>query len=802
MQFLHSSLLYLLPLAAIPIVLHLLTLHRLRTVELSTFRFLFDSYVQQRRRMKFLEALLAFLRTLFLLLLVLLCGRPVVKHWSALFGEGSGRDVVMLVDCSASMNAQTTGLSSLERAKAAARSIVERLDRGDRLTLVRVAARPEEVFNRFSADTESITEHVDDLATSPSRANWLAALSQAFGKGDQARAQPTVYLFTDCQASGWKELATQGIERLVPAEAHLVVVNVGSKQPISNQAVIGSPPRAHRGVVGLPVILRPRVANYSKSDRADLTLSVFVDEKEVARAPLTIKPGEQADKEIIYVPTEPGTLRGRFQITGDRFPDDDEYLFTLSVAPPIKVLLVNGNPSPDPFENECLYLRTALTARGEEDNGPPVVPEAAPAVPPSTGAPPAPRQLAPSKEYVRSLDVQEIPEGNLNPDTLRDAAVVVLANCGQLNQQHFQWLRDYVTKGGGLLIFPGDRVNPDVYNQQFFPEPGPLKEQLVSVRLGPPVGDPQKYDTFAQLTSLDYAHQILNVFDDPESRYLVTASFYRRFPLLPGQQPGPNQQQGPGPQQGEAQQTGIRPLARFSPREPALVESRFRDGVVVLAAFPLSAKWTNLPLKPEFVPLVLRMVNYVEHRPDVEAPSVVPADGEAQIAVAADWEPVTAKVTDVERHTGDVDFARSGSRWLGGFEKTALRGYYNIDVRGGKVEHPKHGATAFAVNLAPEESQFAAAGEDDFREWFPGVDLKLVDASAETQQQLGAVGDEREVWRYLLLIVFVVIGAEFMLATLGGKRRDVGDDDSAGEQIRSFNPNTWVGRMTGAGAVK
>ena len=41
----------------VPILLHLLTLHRLRTVELSTYRFLFDSYVQQRRQMKFLEAL-------------------------------------------------------------------------------------------------------------------------------------------------------------------------------------------------------------------------------------------------------------------------------------------------------------------------------------------------------------------------------------------------------------------------------------------------------------------------------------------------------------------------------------------------------------------------------------------------------------------------------------------------------------------------------------------------------------------------------------------------------------------------
>src|SRR5436190_16884220 len=100
MTFLHPALLVLLPLAAIPVLLHLLTLHRLKTVELSTFRFLFDSYVQQRRKMKFLEALLAMLRTLFLLLLVLVCGRPVVRHWSALFGGGSGRDVVMMVDCS------------------------------------------------------------------------------------------------------------------------------------------------------------------------------------------------------------------------------------------------------------------------------------------------------------------------------------------------------------------------------------------------------------------------------------------------------------------------------------------------------------------------------------------------------------------------------------------------------------------------------------------------------------------------------------------------------------------------------
>src|SRR3954454_12657139 len=103
---LHPALFWFLPLALVPVLLHLLTLHRLRTVELSTYRFLFDSYVQQRRRMQFLEALLAMLRTLFILFLVVMICRPAIEQSSKLLpgGASGGRDVLLLMDCSASMN--------------------------------------------------------------------------------------------------------------------------------------------------------------------------------------------------------------------------------------------------------------------------------------------------------------------------------------------------------------------------------------------------------------------------------------------------------------------------------------------------------------------------------------------------------------------------------------------------------------------------------------------------------------------------------------------------------------------------
>src|SRR5262245_18546084 len=258
LPFVHSYLLYFLPLAAIPIVLHLLTLHRLRTVELSTFRFLFDSYVQQRRKMKFLEAIIAALRTLFLLLLITAVARPAVRHWDKLFGAGGGQEVVILMDTSVSMNTTAAGKSALDRAKSAALAIVDRLSPDDRLTLVRIGPRPEEVFSRFAADSASIRDKIESLRATSSRANLLSTLTQTFGPQAPARSRPAIYVFTDCHSSGWREIRSQPTEKLLPEKSRFVVVNVGSNEAVSNVAVVGDAPRRHRTIVGLPVLLRPR----------------------------------------------------------------------------------------------------------------------------------------------------------------------------------------------------------------------------------------------------------------------------------------------------------------------------------------------------------------------------------------------------------------------------------------------------------------------------------------------------------------------------------------------------------------
>lgn len=731
MTFLHWALLPLAGLAVVPILLHLLTLHRLRTVELSTYRFLFDSYVQQRRQMKFLEALLALLRTLFLLALVLVFCRPVVKHWDRLFGGGAGREVVLLVDASASMNARTAGQSSLDRAKAAALAIAKGLGRDDRLTLIRVGARPAEVFSRFGADAETIREKVEALEPGPARANLFAALAYVFGPRRQGDVRPAVYVLTDGQANAWREVRDGGLDRVMPEGTKLTVVNVGTDESVANRGVIGDAPRQKQAILGLPVRLRPRVVNPSKTETAEVTVGVFLDEKEVARVPFTLKPGETAAKDVVYTPTEAGALRGRFEIPPDRFPDDDTFLFTLPVARQVKIVLVNGRPSADAFEDGALYLRTALSASDEEER-------------PKARA----EALGPSAEFVRALDVQGLAEDRLTADALREASVAILADCGGLDEKQYATLREFVAAGGGLLIFPGDKVNPDAYNKQFFPVPGPQHERLTAAALGPAAGDPKQRATFERLASIDFAHPALSVFDDPDAHYLTSAHFARRFPLQLADAHGSSW-----------------PLAKFASGAPALVESRLGDGVVVLAAFPADTRWGNLPLKPEFVPLILRLVSYATHAADLEVPSTVPADGAAEIAVAGTWAPVTGRVNDTHGRPSRLAFERSASRLLGQFEQTGAKGYYAVEVKGGRTAPPQTAAASFAVNVAPEESRFESIHENQIREWLPRTDLAFVNASAEQQQTYGALGEEREVWRPLIFALFAIIGGEFLLST-------------------------------------
>ena len=76
------------------------------------------------------------------------------------------------------------------------------------------------------------------------------------------------------------------------------------------------------------------------------------------------------------------------------------------------------------------------------------------------------------------------------------------------------------------------------------------------------------------------------------------------------------------------------------------------------------------------------------------------------------------------------------------------------------------------------------------------MSLKVVDASAEAQQQFGSVGEGTEIWRWLLAIAFIVIAVEFMLSTPSGRPAG-GKDERRFRWLRRLRPGVWAEQWTG-----
>jgi hypothetical protein len=704
----------------------------LQTVELSTFRFLFDTDAHQRRRLRFLDVLLAALRVAILLVLVVIVCRPGIRPWRLLFGGEGAKDVALLVDCSASMNARSAGISALDRAKSVACRIVGALQPTDRVTVVRVTSRPEEVGGRLPADAQGLSQQIEGLQLSPGRGNVFAAISHVFSAARPAPVAQLVYLLTDCQADGWQEVSQQSLRGILPADTPVVVIDVGSRHAVPNLAAVGDPPTDGVIVAGSPTTLHARVAYFGTGVPAAAALGLFVDDKEVTRTSIAIQPGQTAARDFVYLPTEPGLHRCRFEILGhfaDGFPDDNLFRFILSVVPPPRVLIVDGDPTAEPYDREAVYVRSALAAH--------------------PGSDPA------GSSNNRSLPrVREVAESEVRPDVLRETDVVVLANCGGLRFDQFARLRDFVAHGGGLLILPGDRVDPRVYNDQFFAGPRPSTERLTPAAVGSWRGDPGQPEKFERLADFDASHPSMAPFRDPEARFLKSARYYRWFPLVVP----------------ERRDNAWR-LAEFSDHTPALVESRFGDGLVMLAAFPANTRWSNLPLKPEFVPLILRLVSRLLPPPALQVPPVVEADGSATFTTATNWAPVSATVTDPGGRSRPMTFERAGPRFAADIDRCEQRGYYTVEVYGGDAARRETRTTSYAVNVAARESDFARLDQNRLRELMPGPRLAYVDASADAIQLNGDVGSEREVWRPLLALLVALFVVEFMLATAGDLSR-------------------------------
>src|SRR5262249_54269461 len=155
---------------------------------------------------------------------------------------------------------------------------------------------------------------------------------------------------------------------------------------------------------------------------------------------------------------------------------DNRRWLAFEARPPDWLLLVDGEPGRTAYANETYYLEAALRLR-LPNNGPPLTPY-------------EPERLAWGS-------------GAGLPD-LAPFRVVILCNVAELPGQDVARLRAFVTKGGGLLVFTGQRVQPAGYEPL---QQSGLVPATVQGSAGPELF---RFDTW------DKDHPIMRPLSDPQ----------------------------------------------------------------------------------------------------------------------------------------------------------------------------------------------------------------------------------------------------------------------------------------------
>ena len=195
MSFLTPFFLWLLPLGAIPLIIHLLNRRNLITIEFSTLKFLQLLERESIRKLQILQILLLILRTIIILCIILMISRPLINGIFNLENSGESTFHAIILDDTFSM------LGNKENVEIAAQKILNQIP--DKNQLVWINANGGLQFKGLREDIPSLKSLVKSTYLSKSINNSLNTLNMN-SKGKYTSKE--LYILTDGQYASIKEL--------------------------------------------------------------------------------------------------------------------------------------------------------------------------------------------------------------------------------------------------------------------------------------------------------------------------------------------------------------------------------------------------------------------------------------------------------------------------------------------------------------------------------------------------------------------------------------------------------------------
>lgn len=692
---------------AIPIIIHLFHKSRFQVVKWGAMHLLQSVMRTNQRRIRIEQLILLAIRCAIPLLLALCMARPVWKGFQTLIGDAKTSTIILL-DNSYSMEMGRTGTTNFTLARDEAARLLNELKPGSDAQVVLMGEGGAPLLDEPTYDIARLNQALGKLNAGYGAATVPAALDYAanlFGRMRESNRQ--LILFTDFQRLSFEatedKLLGQMIDRLksLPMPPHITFWDIGAEAR-DNVAIESLDFSRLMVGVGQRLQIRANLRNFGDNKYPDLRIYFKVDGQEKAASQINLGAREEGQVLFTHIFDQPGSHVIELYADADPLKADNIYLASIPVRDRLPLLLVNGAPSGEALKGETDFAEIALQPYG-----------------------------AGRVELADLIKTATIKPEELNAQRLVEQAVVVLANVRRLNDDQVKALEDFVKNGGGLMIFPGDKVEVPWYNSALLKD----GKGLLPLAFGPLAGDP-KGTSSVSVVGQRFDNPALEIFNDPRNGSLSDAQIKAWFRL---------QERGQ-----TVSTTDTVTLARLDSGDPFLAEKAYGEGRVILSSVPCDADWSNLPLRPFYLPLMQRLSVYLAstvfppRNLDVGRPLISFLDGSTAGK--------RASLTRPDGSITELPIVKKGERGVVEYPKTQQPGLYTVTPPGGAPVH-------YVVNASRKESDLARLTDQEITDLAKTHGVNLVRSDAEFKQLDRTRRFGMEFWRPLLwgLLAFLFL---------------------------------------------
>ncbi len=346
MTFLNPFVLIGLAAAAIPVLLHLLNLRKLKTIEFSTLRFLKELQKTKIRRLKLRQIILLILRTLIVIFAVLAFSRPAVKSSLPGLGTHAKTSVIILLDNSFSMDASDEGGNRFKQAKNSALSILSALKDGDEAVILPMSL-PDEKKPAFSRNFTLLKEEINKLPIAYSAAKLESSLRIASTTLEASNnINREVYVITDAQRNAFIENLRDSL-RSFDDRVAVFAMPIGGRSGTLEQNISVDTLSVLTRIFQAekPVEVEARLRNSSNKDAKSVVVSMLFNGERVAQRTLDIPAGEARSVQIAAPPQKRGITKATIEIENDALEQDNRRYFGFSIPAMPSVALIGAPQS-------------------------------------------------------------------------------------------------------------------------------------------------------------------------------------------------------------------------------------------------------------------------------------------------------------------------------------------------------------------------------------------------------------------------------------------------------------------------